>query len=653
MLPVKVKIKAGLAHVIIDNPPVNALNQSVRAGLADAVLQLENDNTVNAVVIMGAGKHFVSGADIRELGKPPLEPQLPDVLNAIENSTKPWVAAISGSALGGGLEIAMACHARIADTSAKLGLPEVTIGVIPGAGGTVRLPRLIPMPEVIKMITTGKPISATRAGELGLLDGLADQDLVGEAETLAAKLAQAGRPTASSAKPLLASTEIDWEAEKQQLISRVRGAVAPLEALAALKNAQTMSISDAMADARERFLRLAGGTQSAALRHIFFAERNAGSSLREVSEQAADLSRVGIIGGGTMGAGIAAALLISGSQLRLVERDAKAAESAHNLVVQTLQASAKRQVISQSEFESAQARLTTGADYAELADCELVIEAVFENMQVKHEVFAKLDAIMPEDAILATNTSYLDINEIADASKHPSRVVGLHFFSPAHIMKLLEVVRATATGPRALATAAALARRLRKIAVVAGVCDGFIGNRIMAAYRRECEFMLEEGATPLQIDSAMQNFGFAMGIYAVQDMSGLDIAWAQRKARAATRPASERYAHIADRLCEAGRFGRKTGKGWYNYESGKAQQDPEVIQIIEEERIKAGRKPVEFSEADIIDRILSVMQQEGWAVLDEKIAESADDIDVVMVTGYGFPRHRGGPMFMLTQISGC
>ncbi|MEJ1990512.1 MAG: 3-hydroxyacyl-CoA dehydrogenase NAD-binding domain-containing protein [Maritimibacter sp.] len=648
METVTVEIRDAIGWVTIDSPPVNALGQSVRQGLMEAVTQLAEAD-VQAVVLTGAGRTFVAGADIRELGKTPAEPYLPDVLAAIAAAPVPWIAAINGMALGGGLEVAMACHARIAAPSAKLGLPEVNIGIIPGSGGTVRLPRLVPMATAIKLVTSGKPIGAQEALDAGLVDRLSGEDLLGEAAAMARDLAEMGRPKPALERDLVAGDPIDWDAQASQLRKRSRGAAAPLEALASLKCAASEPVDVALAGERERFLRLAASDEAAALRHIFFAERAAGKGLKQAQADPVDLSRVGVIGGGTMGAGIATALLLAGSQVHLIERDAAAAETARTRVADTIAASVKRGVVPVAKGEAALAELSTGADYAALADCPLVIEAVFEDLDVKRQVFETLDAIMPAEAILATNTSYLDVNVLAQTTRDPSRILGLHFFSPAHVMKLLEVVRGEATSARALATGGALAKLLRKIPVVAGVCDGFIGNRIMAAYRRECEFMLEEGALPQQIDAAMQEFGFAMGIYAVQDMSGLDIAWAQRKARAPLRDPAERYARIADRLCEAGRLGRKTGKGWYDYSSGKAEVDPEVTRIIEEESARAGRERTTFTAPEIMARILGTMQREGQAVLDEGIAESADDIDVVMITGYGFPRHKGGPMYLASK----
>ncbi|MFN4155838.1 MAG: 3-hydroxyacyl-CoA dehydrogenase NAD-binding domain-containing protein [Paracoccaceae bacterium] len=642
---VTVETSGDLARVTIDNPPVNALGQAVRQGLMQAVADLSARPGIKAVVLACAGRSFVAGADIRELGQPPAAPFLPDVLAAIESAPMPWVAAIHGIALGGGLELAMACHGRVADAGARLGLPEVTLGIIPGSGGTVRLPRLVPMADAIALVTGGKQIGAVQALGIGLVDRLAQGDLIAGAEVLARELAgQALRPTLS--RNLIPGDPIDWPAQEAGLRKRSRGAAAPLEALAALRMASQASAPEALAAERERFLRLAASPEAAALRHIFFAERAAGKGLKTDGTAPADLAHVGVIGGGTMGAGIATALLLSGSDVHLVERDTAAATAAQIRVAETLAASVKRGAISQAKADAALARLTTGEDYAALAACPLVIEAVFEDMEVKRAVFDRLDAVMRPDAVLASNTSYLDMNRIAATTRDPSRILGLHFFAPAHVMKLLEVVKADHTSLHALATGAALARRLGKIAVMAGVCDGFIGNRIMSAYRRDCEFMLEEGALPHQIDAAMEAFGFAMGIYAVQDMSGLDIAWAQRKARAATRPPGERYAHIADRICEAGRLGRKTGKGWYDYGTGSPRADPDVERIILEESAKAGQTRRVFTGDEIMARILRIMQAEGEALLAEGIAESAGDIDVVLVTGFGFPRHKGGPMHM-------
>ncbi|MBD8687640.1 enoyl-CoA hydratase/isomerase family protein [Rhizobium sp. CFBP 13717] len=638
------KIEDRIAVVTIDNPPVNALNQQLRQELLAAVEAIEADEAIDAVVLLCAGRTFVAGADIHELGNPQ-KPYLPDVLQKIDQSAKTWVAALHGTALGGGLELAMACHGRVAAKGTKLGLPEVTLGVIPGSGGTVRLPRLIPLEKAISLITTGKPISAQEGLASGLIDRIADVDLFADATRYARELLD------SPVAPLLGrdvkeAGNMDWDAARRSVTLKARGALAPLEAFDALKDAAMFDPEQALAKERQRFLRLALSDESRALKHIFFAERSAGLSLKNLHAASVDLSHVGVIGGGTMGAGIAAALLLSGSTVTLVEQTAEAADKARDRVQTTLSQSAERKVISAEKAEEAMQRFFAVVEYEALKGCPLVIEAVFEDMAVKKAVFSKLDAIMPNTAVLATNTSYLDVNLLAASTDHPERILGLHFFSPAHIMKLLEIVRGAQTGSVALATAYELAKRLRKIPIVSGVCDGFIGNRIMAAYRRDCEFMLEEGALPNEIDAAMRNFGFAMGIFEVQDMSGLDIAWAQRKAKASSRPSGERVAHIADRLCEAGRLGRKTGKGWYDYGSGKPVLDDETRDIILDESKRAGITRRSFTEADIMSRILLTIQKEGMAVLNEGIAENADDIDVVMVNGYGFPRHKGGPMHM-------
>lgn len=642
---VEFQVRDRVAIVMIDSPPVNALSQEVRQELLGVVDAIATDDDVGAVVLACAGRTFVAGADINELGNPQ-QPYLPDVLEKIDRSQKPWVAALHGTVLGGGLELAMACHGRVAAGTTKLGLPEVTLGIIPGSGGTVRLPRLIPMEKAINLVTSGKPMAAEEALACGLVDQIVEGDLVTQACRHARALLE------NPVQPLLerdvkGANVIDWDAMRRSVQSKARGAKAPVEALDALKDAATLAPQMALAEERLRFLRLAVSDESKALKHIFFAERRAGQSLKAANASSVDLSHVGVIGGGTMGAGIATALLLAGSSVTLVEQNVEAVERARDRVTTTLTQSADRKVITAAAAAQAVQRFCAVTDYDTLKLCPLVIEAVFEDMAVKREVFSRLDATMPETAILATNTSYLDIDQLAASTRHPERILGLHFFSPAHIMKLLEIVRGVKTGTVALATAHELAKRLRKIPVVSGVCDGFIGNRIMAAYRRDCEFMLEEGATPSQIDAAMRNFGFAMGIFEVQDMSGLDIAWAQRKAKAALRPSSERVVYIADRLCEVGRFGRKTGKGWYDYSSGKPVPDDEVLAIILDESKRAGVTRHTFTEADIIDRIIGTIQQEGMAVLHEGIADSADDIDVVMTNGYGFPRHKGGPMHMM------
>lgn len=646
--PVSVSIEDSIATILIDNPPVNATSQAVRQGILDAVNAIGEDEMVKAAVLACAGRTFVAGADIREFGKPPVEPHLPDVLNAVEKACVPVVAAVHGTALGGGLELALACHARIADARAKLGLPEVNLGLVPGAGGTIRLPRLVAIDDAIDMVTGGKPVGAKKALETGLVDRIAAGDLLAKAKAYAKDLIQAGKTEPVSERtPRDVPDDAFWTEREKAIAAKARGQASPVEALHALRDGITLPVEDAFAAERARFLRLRDTEQAAALRYMFFAERNTGRPKEVEGVDPLPLETAGVVGGGTMGAGIAAAVLLAGMIVALTERDADAAEKAKERVAGILDGSRKRGLLSDAAYEDAMSRFSAHDNYEALATADLVIEAVFEDMGVKREVFAELDRVCRDDAVLASNTSYLDVNELANATKIPARVVGLHFFSPAHIMKLLEIVRSDAAAPATLATAFSLAKKLRKIPVLAGVCDGFIGNRIMSAYRRECDFILEEGALPHDIDAAMLGYGFAMGIYAVQDMAGLDIAWAMRKRRAATRPDDERYSRIADRICELGRFGRKTAAGWYTYADGAkvGQPDPAVEQIILEESERLGYERKNFAPEDIMQRILSSMQAEARAVLDEGIALKPSDIDVTMVHGYGFPRHRGGPMF--------
>ena len=646
--PVTVTVQNGIALVTIDNPPVNATSQAVRRGILDAVRTVDADSSVEAAVLTCAGRTFVAGADIREFGKPPEEPHLPDVFLAIEASRVAWIAAIHGTALGGGLELALACHGRIAAPGAKLGLPEVTLGLVPGAGGTVRLPRLVAMQDAIDMVTTGKPVAAAKALETGLIDRIANGNLVEEAKAYAAEMNRSGKPEAVSKRlPRETPDDAFWREQEKAIAARARGQDSPIEALQALRGSVTLPVEEAFGAERARFLRLRDSDQAAALRYMFFAERNTGRPKEIEGIDPLPLDKAGVVGGGTMGAGIAASMLLAGMEVALVEQTAEAAAKAKDRVAGILDGSRKRGLLSDADHEAAMARFSAHDQYEALADRDLVVEAVFEDMAVKRDVFSELDRICRADAILASNTSYLDVNELASTTSLPCRVIGLHFFSPAHIMKLLEIVRTRAAGPRALATAFALAKKLKKIPVLAGVCDGFIGNRIMSAYRRECDFILEEGALPQEVDAAMRGYGYATGIYAVQDMAGLDIAWAMRKRRAATRSPDERYSRIADRLCELGRFGRKTAAGWYAYQDGAkaGRPDPAVEEIILEESARLGYTRKTFTADEIMDRILSAMQAEARAVLDEGVALKASDIDVTMVNGFGFPRFRGGPMF--------
>ena len=643
MSVVSTLLHGSVAVVTIDNPPVNATSQAVRAGLLAAVADIEADPGIASVVLRCTGRTFVAGADVREFDKPPQPPHLPDVIAAIEAASRPWVAAIHGSALGGGLELAMGCHARIAARDARLGLPEVTLGLIPGAGGTVRLPRLVAADAALAMIAGGKPVTAARALEIGLLDDVADGDLTDAAIALATGL-EAPRRTLD--RPVRDPSDADaFSAQATRFKTRAGGQLSIRHAVEAVENTLVTDAAAALAAERQTFLDLKDSEQAAALRHVFFAERATLSDPR-CKQTPRPVDRIGVVGGGTMGAGIAAACLLKGLSVTMVERDTEAAETGRARVAETLAGSLARGLLTSDARDAALSRFQAATDYSELAGEDLVIEAVFEDMQVKKQVFARLDEVCAPDAVIATNTSYLDVDELAATLRDPSRAIGLHFFSPAHVMKLLEIVLPERVADDVVATGAALARRLGKIGVLAGVCDGFIGNRIMSAYRREADYLLEDGATPSEVDAAMTGFGFAMGVFAMQDLAGLDIAWAMRKRRAATRDPSERYVAIADRLCQAGRFGRKTGAGWYDYVDGKARSAPTVTEIIASERRRAGITPRPFDPEEIMQRLLAAMQSEGQNVLDEGIARNAGDIDVTMINGYGFPRWRGGPMWM-------
>ena len=633
---VSVTAQSGIATVIIDNPPVNATSQVVRRGLMEALAKIEADAAITAVVLSCAGRTFVAGADVTEFGKSPVEPHLPDVIDAIEAASKPWVAALHGTVLGGGLELAMGCHVRIAANGTKLGLPEVNLGLIPGGGGTVRLPRLVAATNAFEMVSGGKPIAAQAALDAGLIDEIAEGDLGDAALALAAR----AKIRRTMDKELQNYDSDAFDHQKHKAIAKARGQLSIAAAAEAIERALTMPAKDARKAERETFLKLKNSEQSTALRHIFFAERKTLSDPR-AKGPARPFDKIGVIGGGTMGAGIATGCLMRGLSVVLVEQTPVAAERARETIAKNLTASAERGLI--KEPDAILARLTTADSYSVLKNVDLVIEAVFENMDVKKQVFQQIEAETRPDAIVATNTSYLDVNEIASVLKDPSRTIGLHFFSPAHIMKLLEIVLPNDVADDVVATAAQFGKRLGKISVFAGVCDGFIGNRIMSAYRHEADILLEEGATPQDVDQAMRAFGFAIGIFEMQDLAGLDISWAMRKRRIEERGMPDDYIHIADRLCEAGRFGRKTKAGWYDYDEAGASPSAIVTKAISEERGRKGITPREFTEQEIMQRILARMKSEAKTVQDEGIAQSAADIDVVLVNGYGFPRWRGGP----------
>ena len=629
--------------VTIDNPPVNALSADVRAGLMAALDHAETSSTVAGIVITGTGRTFIGGADIREFGKPPSNPILPAVIDRIEAFEKPVVAAINGAALGGGLELALACHHRTASSAAQLGLPELKLGIVPGAGGTQRLPRLIGIVAALDLIGSGRSVKAQDALGIGLIDEIADIDLGETALTAARRVAGHGlRRTGRLAVPAADITAV--ETTKTRILGKARGQQAPVEAVR-LVEAAARPLAEGLADERATFLKLRDSNEAAALRHVFFAERQASKvdGLENVSPR--PVETIGIAGLGLMGSGIAVTALGAGYSVIGLDRDDDAAAKGRERIIGLLQKSLSAGRMDRAAFDAQEARLSVTAADANLSSCDLVIEAVFDDLDVKIDLVSRLDKVLRPDAVLATNTSYLNPDEIAAATAHPERILGLHFFSPAHVMRLVEVVRCARTAPDVLATGLAVAKRLRKLAIVTGVTEGFIGNRIFSAYRREAEFLLEDGALPHEIDAALENYGFPMGLFAVYDMAGLEIAWARRKRQAATRDPAERYVEIADRLCEAGRLGQKAGRGWYAYLEGKRQLDPEVTDIIAHCRAKNGIKPRSFAASEIVERLLGAMAEEGRKLLYEGIAARESDIDLVMINGYGFPAYKGGPMF--------
>ncbi|TPW26291.1 3-hydroxyacyl-CoA dehydrogenase NAD-binding domain-containing protein [Pararhizobium mangrovi] len=626
--------------VTLDNPPVNATSETVRADLLAAFEAIDARPTApDGVVIAGRNDAFVGGADIREFGKAPAEPTLSRVLAAVEACPVPVVAAIDGPALGGGYELALVCDGRVATARSIIGLPEVTLGMIPGAGGTVRLPRLVGVAEAIALVTSGSRIGAEKALSLGMIDAIAEDDVVEAACALLERLE--GHKARLLDRPVPDSAEgAVGEAEKAAR-KKARGSNAVAAAIDAVKDAARLPVNEALERERRTSLDLRHGEQAAALRHLFFAERAAGS--RAKAAKPLPVAKVGVVGAGQMGRGIALAFATRGFDVRLCDAspDALAGAVDHLRKAAESMEAAGRMPSASKIVE----RISTG-EVASLGDCDLVIEAIIEDMDAKKALIGELDTIVRSEAILASNTSYLDVDAIAASSAHPGRVAGMHFFNPAHVMRLVEVVHGAASTPETIATLMTVCKKLGKVAVPAGVGEGFIGNRIFSAYRRQCEYLLEDGAYPEDIDAAMRDFGMAMGPFAVFDLAGLEIAWATRKRLAPTRDPRERYVVVADRLCEAGRFGRKAGKGWYAYdEAGKPVPDPEVRTLIEEASAEKGiiRRP--FSSDEIRTRLLATMVSEACLILDDGIAERAGDIDLVLVNGYGFPRLAGGPLF--------
>ena len=621
---VRLEIDGPVGFIVIDNPPVNAGSARVRQGLVDAIHALNSNETLKVGVLIGAGKTFISGSDISEFGQPLKPPLVPDVIAAIEASPKPIIAAISGAGLGGGYEIALACDGRVALADSVVGLPEVRLGLIPGAGGTQRLPRLIGLIPSVEVICGSRRLPATEALRLGMVDKIVS-DLRREASIYVLNLKGKDR---LRDRDIPAFNLADYESQKEKTRKTARGLKSVDHALRAIEFCINLPIDRALEEERKIFNDVRTSDEATALRYLFFAERNA--SKIETDAKPVAIHHVGIIGAGTMGAAIAVAVLSAGYEVTLIDPDPGAR--------------ARAEIFCKSEARGT-ARLTLQETLQQITGCDLIIEAIVEDMGAKKALLNTLANLAPH-AILASNTSYLNLDEMAADLPHPEHLVGLHFFNPAHRMKLLEVVKTASLAPKVLTTALSFGKRLGKTCVISGIGEGFIGNRIYNAYRRHCEFLVEDGAAPLQVDAALKKFGFSMGPFAVGDMSGLDIAWRMRQRLAGTRDPRERYVRIADKLCEAGRFGRKTGKGWYLYDEGSTdgRVDPEVADLIDNCSHEAGivRRPVK--EDEIISRALGAIVNEAMLVLGEGVARCAADIDVVLVNGYGFPAYKGGPL---------
>jgi 3-hydroxyacyl-CoA dehydrogenase len=661
---VTLSVDHGVALIRIDNPPVNALSPDVIGGLEATIDQASRDDSVTAIVIYGAGRTFVAGADIKGLeqvawGSDVGAPEIHDLLQTIEDLPKPVVMAMHGTALGGGLELAMAGHYRVATPDGQMGQPEVNLGIIPGAEGTQRLPRLVGLEKAIEMCVSGRPIKAPDALNAGLIDRIIEGDLAAGAAAFAREMAAAGgsHPVTRKRQDKLppASAVPGMVAAGRDLARKTRRNLeAPVVVVDALEAAATLPFADGCARERELFFNLAKSEQAKALIHAFFAERGV-SKVPGVTKDtvATPVNRVGIVGAGTMGGGIAMACANAGIAVRITDATADGLDKGMTTIRKNYDVSVKRGRFTPAMVDERMARITPQTGYNGFGESDLVIEAVFENMALKKEIAAQVASTYgnKSNGIIATNTSTLDIDEIATASGRPSQVVGLHFFSPANVMRLVEIVRGTATSPETIATALAVAKRLGKVGVVVGNCPGFVGNRMMFPYMYEAQFLVEEGATPQQVDEALTSFGMAMGMFAVDDMAGLDVAWRVRQELKQFSEPGARKPLVADRLCEMGRFGQKTGKGWYLYgDDRKPQPDPEVLALIEQLATAAGIRRRSFTKDEIIERTIYALINEGARVLEEGYALRAADIDVIYTNGYGFPAWRGGPMFYADRV---
>jgi 3-hydroxyacyl-CoA dehydrogenase len=658
------KVHGDVAVITLNNPPVNGLGYATRIGITDALAQANADSAVKSIVLTGAGKAFSGGADIREFGSPKAtqEPNLLSVISALEHSGKPVVAAVHSVCMGGGLELALGCHYRIAAPGCSVALPEVKLGLIPGAGGTQRLPRVLGVETALNMIVSGEPVKSELLASLPgqkLFDKMAATAESLPAEALAFAKEVAGKHADGSALPLVRNLpckhplgDAYFQFARNMVKGMSKNYPAPAKCVDAVEAATTKKFDEGMAFEREIFINLMWTPECRSLRHLFQAER-AASKIPDVPADTPlrDIKSIAVIGAGTMGGGIAMNFLNAGIPVRMLEMKQEALDRGVATIRKNYEAQVKKGKLKQDKYDQRMALLTTTLSYDDLAGTDMVIEAVFEEIGVKEAVFKELDRVMKPGAILASNTSTLDVNRIASFTRRPEDVVGLHFFSPANVMKLLEVVRGAKTAKDVMATVMAVAKKIKKIAVVSGVCDGFIGNRMIEQYGRQGGFLLDEGCTPAQVDKAMEKFGMAMGPFRMGDLAGNDIGWAIRKRRATER-ADMKYSKTADLLCEKGRFGQKTGAGWYDYVAGKRDAIPnaEVVKMIEDYRASKGIVPRKISDEEIVQRLVFALVNEAAHILEEGIANKASDIDIVYIFGYGFPAHRGGPMNYADQI---
>lgn len=639
-----ISVEGDVAIVTLNSPPVNALSAPVREGLSLGINAAMADSAVKSVVLICDGRTFIAGADITEFGKAPVGPSLQDVQNTIENASKPVVAAIHGTALGGGLEVALTCHYRVAVPSAKCGLPEVNLGLLPGAGGTQRLPRIVGAAKALEMMTTGQHVPAKACLAMGLVDELAEEGKLREtAVAFAKKIVAEGRPLKRvrdlEDKVLADRANPGLFAEFRKANARkFRGFMAPESNIKCIEAAVNLPFDEGMAVERKLFMELMTGSQSAAQRYVFFAERQA-AKIPDIGDDVAILpvKKVGVIGAGTMGGGISMNFLSAGYAVTIVETQQAALDRGIATIRKNYENTAKKGRLTQADVETRMGLLTGTLALEDLADCDLIIEAVFENMDIKKDVFGRLDKIAKAGAILASNTSYLDVNEIASATTRPESVIGLHFFSPANVMRLLEIVRGAATSKEVIATSMQIGKKIGKVAVLVGVCPGFVGNRILSQRQREAQKLVMEGAMPWDIDRVLFDFGFPMGPFAMSDLAGLDIGWSKETSKSST---------IREVLCEMDRRGQKSGSGYYDYDENRnAIPSPVVEQIILDFAAKQGINRRDISDEEILERCVYPMINEGAKILEEGMAIRASDVDIVWLNGYGWPLYRGGPMF--------